>query len=71
MPSTNLGLTYETHSEAVYTMKNFQVNNNLRISKLTKLIIKILTYFISSYRISTKLKISDADETKNGEEMIE
>ncbi|GET64731.1 kinase-like domain-containing protein [Rhizophagus irregularis DAOM 181602=DAOM 197198] len=77
IPSTNLGLTYETHSEAVYTSRllNF---NNLPEPKNTDDYYDerndniISEKFSESLQINiSQLKISDANETKNGEEMIE
>ncbi|UZO01240.1 uncharacterized protein OCT59_012342 [Rhizophagus irregularis] len=76
IPSTNLGLTYETHSEAVYTSRLLNFNNlpepknsDDYYEKNDNIISEKFSEFLQ-INIS-HLKISDADETKSAEEMIE
>ncbi|CAB4378237.1 unnamed protein product [Rhizophagus irregularis] len=77
IPSTNLGLTYETHSEAVYTSRLLNFNNLPEPKNSDDYYDErndniISEKFSESLQINiSQLKISDANETKNGEEMIE
>ncbi|POG81756.1 hypothetical protein GLOIN_2v1505060 [Rhizophagus irregularis DAOM 181602=DAOM 197198] len=77
IPLTNLGLTYETHSEAVYTSRLLNFNNLPEPKNSDDYYDErndniISENFSESLQINiSQLKISDAEETKNVEEMIE
>ncbi|CAB5315269.1 unnamed protein product [Rhizophagus irregularis] len=77
IPSTNLGLTYETHSEAVYTSRLLNFNNLPEPKNSDDYYDErndniISEKFSESLQINiSQLKISDADETKSVEEMVE
>ncbi|CAB5208297.1 unnamed protein product [Rhizophagus irregularis] len=70
IPSTNLGLTYETHSEAVYTSRLLNFNNLPEPKNSDDYYDErndniISEKFSESLQINiSQLKISDADETK-------